>query len=74
MSLNDKQRINPMAPKIRYKAPTTDAERIIEARDTIARLQETLNQGNNRFGSYGDAIRDSIKKWETAIVRLGERV
>lgn len=63
-----------MAKVTRYKAPTTDAERIAEAQASIARLRLTLNQGDNRFGSYGDNVRASIRSWEATIVRLGGKV
>jgi hypothetical protein len=53
-----------MARKPRYHAPRNQAQRLAEAEMAIARLTSTLNTGDNRFGSYGDACRTSIKVWQ----------
>jgi hypothetical protein len=47
-----------------------DTKLLTEARASISRLNATLNQGQNRFGSYGDNVRASIKRWEQTIARL----
>lgn len=48
----------------RYKTPRNQTERLKEAEAAIARLELTLRQGDNRFGSYGDNCRDSLKRWK----------
>jgi hypothetical protein len=52
-----------------YKAPRNAAERILEAKLAINRITETMMTGHNRFGSYGDSCRDSIKRWQAVIDR-----
>ena len=52
------------------KMPKADTKLLTEARASISRLNATLNQGQNRFGSYGDNVRASIKRWEQTIARL----
>ena len=45
-------------------------EKLAEARGAIARLESTLNAGQNRYGVYGDNVRRAIKGWQTAITEL----
>jgi len=41
-----------------------------EARAAIARLEETLGQGDNRFGEYGRKLRDAIERHRDTIRRI----
>jgi hypothetical protein len=47
--------------------PRNAAERIAEARAAIARLEYTMNQGDNRFGEYGRNCRAAIARWQATI-------
>ena len=47
-----------------------DSKLLAEAHASIARITATMNTGHNRFGSYGDNCRDSIRRWEATIARL----
>lgn len=53
-----------MTRKPRYHAPRNQAERLAEAESAVARITRDMNTGNNRFGSYGDNCRASIKRWQ----------
>jgi hypothetical protein len=44
----------------------TRLERIATAESAIARLESQLT-GNNRFGAYGDSIRDSLQRWRDTL-------
>lgn len=48
----------------------TRAKKIAEAEGAIRRLEASLARGNNRFGSYGAAIRDAIERWQRLLHQL----
>ena len=48
----------------------TRAEKIAEAQGAIARLERQLT-GTNRFGAYGQSIREAIRRWQSALAELG---
>jgi hypothetical protein len=50
------------------------AERIREAQQAIERTRYTMNQGDNRFGYYGQQCRESIARWEAVIARETARL
>jgi hypothetical protein len=52
------------------KISKRDQKTLQEAYDAVASLTRTMNQGNNRFGSYGQSCRDAIKRWEETIARI----
>jgi hypothetical protein len=56
-----------MAKKLRYSPPRTQAARIAEAEGHIRDITRSMNQGANRFGSYGQSCRDGIRGWEATI-------
>lgn len=47
-----------------YRSPRTQHDRLREAEQAIVRLQSTLNTGDNRFGMYGNNVRESLQRWE----------
>lgn len=56
-----------------YRVPRTDAARIAEAQSSVAALERTLSQGDNRFGTYGANVRDSIRRWQLVITEIEEK-
>jgi hypothetical protein len=63
----------------RRKAPKpfsemTPDEQRAEARAAIARLEETRNTGDNRYGAYGRNVRDAIARRERTLADLGPAV
>lgn len=44
-----------------------DKKRLREAREAIARIEETMRQGDNRFGEYGRNCREAIKRHEAVL-------
>ncbi len=57
-------------PKPYYEL--TRAEKLAEHTGAIARLELTLNTGQNRYGSYGDNVRAAIKRHKGAIEELSK--
>lgn len=51
----------------------TPAEKVIEAYAAIRRIRDSM-QDDNRYGSYGQSCRDSIKRWEQTIIENGGTV
>ncbi len=59
-----------MIRRIKPWSEKTTAERLAEARAALRRTEDTYNTGNNRFGSYGDSCRDSMRRWRETIAEL----
>lgn len=67
---DQKDKITAALARDRKMLAKQDQKTLIEARTAIRNLEATLNQGQNRYGSYGQNCRDSIKWWEATIARI----
>lgn len=52
-----------MVKKPRYTPPRNQTQRLAEAERHIADITRTMNQGQNRYGAYGDSCRAGIAGW-----------
>lgn len=55
-----------MTTRVTHSLPESQ---VATARKAIARLKETLNQGDNRYGEYGRNVREAIARWQAVIGR-----
>jgi hypothetical protein len=51
------------------KTQSLPETQVATARKAIARLETTLNQGDNRYGEYGRNCREAIARWQAVIDR-----